>query len=138
MMTISKNALFVLLLTMPLLAAPKAYRFGKLIDGKGGVIVNAILVVGGGRVTSVGATAPAGVEVVDLSKYTAIPGMIDVHTHMTYYWDQAPGSRPGGGAGGRSAAMTVYLAQENARKTLETGVTTVRDLGASEYTDIAM
>ena len=32
----------------------------------------------------------------------------------------------------------VYLAQDNARKTLETGVTTVRDLGASEYADIAM
>ena len=36
------------------------------------------------------------------------------------------------------AAETVFLAQDNARKTLETGVTTVRDLGASEYTDIAM
>jgi len=36
------------------------------------------------------------------------------------------------------AAVTVFLAQENARKTLETGVTTVRDLGASEYADIAM
>jgi len=32
----------------------------------------------------------------------------------------------------------VFLAQENARKTLETGVTTVRDLGASEYSDLAM
>ena len=37
-----------------------------------------------------------------------------------------------------TVAMTVFLAQENARKTLETGVTTVRDLGASDYADIAM
>jgi len=40
--------------------------------------------------------------------------------------------------GQRMPAVTVFLAQENARKTLEAGVTTVRDLGASEYMDIAM
>ena len=67
----------------------------------------------------------------DLSRYTAIPGLIDVHTHMTYILENKV-SRPG-----RSAAV-VFLAQENARKTLETGVTTVRDLGAADYADIAM
>src|SRR4030088_2135621 len=56
---------------------------------------------------------------------------------MTYYWDQRPGTRPLAQAP-RLPAVTVFLAQENARKTLETGVTTVRDLGASEYNDIAM
>jgi imidazolonepropionase-like amidohydrolase len=126
-----------LALCLPLLAASKAYRFGKLIDGKGGVIANAVVVVDDGRILSVGTSAPAGVPVTDLSRYTAIPGMIDVHTHMTYYWDQAPGTRPRGGPP-RMAAVTVSLAQENARRTLETGVTTVRDLGASEYMDIAM
>jgi imidazolonepropionase-like amidohydrolase len=117
-------------------AAPKAIRFGKLVDGKGGVLSNAVVVVDNGRIVSVGTTAPAGVALTDLSRYTAIPGLMDVHTHMTYYWDQAPGTRPLGQQ--RMAAMTVFLAQENARRTLETGVTTVRDLGASEYTDIAM
>jgi imidazolonepropionase-like amidohydrolase len=38
----------------------------------------------------------------------------------------------------RQSSVTVFLAQENARKKLETGVTTVRDLGSSEYADIAM
>jgi imidazolonepropionase-like amidohydrolase len=73
--------------------------------------------------------------VIDWSRYYGLPGLIDVHTHMTYI-----GDRPGGvrGGGQRMAAVTVFLAQENARKTLETGVTAVRDLGASEYTDIAM
>jgi imidazolonepropionase-like amidohydrolase len=55
---------------------------------------------------------------------------------MTYISDGGRGTINRGGQ--RMAAVTVFLAQENARKTLETGVTTVRDLGASEFTDIAM
>ena len=57
---------------------------------------------------------------------------------MTYYWDQQAGTQPWSQQGRRRSAETVFLAQENARKTLETGVTTVRDLGASEYGDIVM
>jgi imidazolonepropionase-like amidohydrolase len=57
---------------------------------------------------------------------------------MTYYWDQRPGTQPWSQQGRRRSAETVFLAQENARKTLETGVTTVRDLGASEYGDVVM
>src|SRR5262249_61628387 len=57
---------------------------------------------------------------------------------MTYSWDQAPGTQPRSQPGTRAASTIPFLAQENARKTLETGVTTVRDLGASEYLDIAM
>ncbi|MFN0102833.1 MAG: amidohydrolase family protein [Bryobacteraceae bacterium] len=68
---------------------------------------------------------------VDLSRYTAIPGMIDMHTHMTYVLTNPVNQA------GRSAAV-VYLVRENALKTLETGVTTVRDLGAQNYADIAM
>jgi imidazolonepropionase-like amidohydrolase len=57
---------------------------------------------------------------------------------MTYYWDRAPGTQPRSQPGTRATATIPFLAQENARRTLETGVTTVRDLGASEYLDIAM
>ncbi len=116
-------------------------RFGKLVDGTGRVLTNAYVVVEGDRISSVGAddkAVPPGAELIDLSRFTAIPGMIDAHTHMTFYWDGAPGTRPWSQLESRSAAMTVFLAQENARKTLESGVTTVRDLGSSEYTDVAM
>src|SRR6185295_3750510 len=67
-----------------------------------------------------------------------LPGLIDAHTHMTYYWDQAPGTRPWAQLSSRMPAVSMFLAQENARKTLEAGVTTVRNLHASEYMDIAM
>ena len=63
--------------------------------------------------------------------------MIDLHTHMTYFWDRTPGTRPLNQPR-RPAGVTTVLAAENARKTLDTGVTTVRDLGASGDVDYAM
>src|ERR1700741_4968478 len=72
----------------------KAVKFGRLWDGKGKVWRNAIVIVEGDRVKEVttdGKRIPAGAEVVDLSKYYGIPGMIDVHTHMTIYTDETPG-----------------------------------------------
>ena len=127
----------------PVAAVPtvQALRFGRLVDGTGRVVPDAVVVVAGDRITAVGsgdAAVPAGATVVDLRRYTAIPGLIDVHTHLTYYWDRTPGTDPWAQQGRRRSAVTVYLAQENARRTLETGVTTVRDLGASEYGDLAM
>jgi len=97
------------------------------------------IVIDGDRISRIlpGSTElPSGAEVIDLRKYTLLPGLIDLHTHMTYYWDRQPGTRPLGQR--RRPAVTVFLAQENARRTLETGVTTVRDLGASNDTDFAM
>ncbi|MFN8060683.1 MAG: amidohydrolase family protein [Vicinamibacterales bacterium] len=121
-------------------AARLAVRFGELIDRPGHRIHDATVVVEGERVARVlgqGDVVPAGLEVIDLRRFTGIPGLIDAHTHMTYYWDESPGTRPLGQPA-RHPAVTVYLAQQNARRTLEAGVTTVRDLGAQEYMDVAM
>jgi imidazolonepropionase-like amidohydrolase len=96
------------------------------------VLPNAVVIVENDRIQSVGTGAsavPAGADVIDLSRYTGIPGLIDVHTHMTY------GPAPGGN---RLPAVNMVLGQEAARKTLEAGVTTVRDMNASEYMDVAM
>jgi imidazolonepropionase-like amidohydrolase len=72
----------------------KAIRFGSLVDGSGKVLKNATIIVEGDRIKSVNlgrSAIPPGAEVIELTRYTAIPGLIDAHTHMTYYWDQAPG-----------------------------------------------
>jgi imidazolonepropionase-like amidohydrolase len=120
----------------------KALRFGKLVDGKGKVWNNAIVVVRGDRVVDVftdAAKIPADAEVIDLRRYTAIPGLIDVHTHITFYWDQSSKVYPFEQLNTpRLPAVSVFLAQENARRTLEAGVTTVRDLGSSDWDDVAM
>jgi len=118
-----------------------ALRFGTLVHGAGQVTRDAVVVVQGNRITAVGAGAraiPRGAVVHDLRRYTAIPGLIDAHTHMTYYWDREAGTNPWQQQGSRNSGVTVYLAQENARRTLETGVTTVRDLGSRDFTDVAM
>jgi imidazolonepropionase-like amidohydrolase len=118
----------------------KAVKLGKLWDGKGKVWANAIVIVEGERIREVTTDAkriPASAEVVDLSKYYGLPGLIDVHTHSTIYTDETPGvpmlkqlSNP--------PAVEVFLARKGAMRMLEAGVTTVRDLGADQYMDIAM
>ena len=110
--------------------------FGHLWDGTR-LLDDVLVVVDGDRIASVTdrqKRLPAGAT--DLRRYTAIPGLIDLHTHITYYWDRKAGTTPF--TQNVRPAVTVYLAQENARRTLETGVTTIRDLGASADKDFAM
>jgi imidazolonepropionase-like amidohydrolase len=120
---------------------PSAIRFGRLIDGQGKTWTNAVVLVRDGRIEKVltsDAPLPAGTKVMDLHQYTGIPGLIDVHTHMTFWWDPKAGTSPFEQLPKQRPAFMVYMAQENARKTLETGVTTVRDLGSDHYDDIVM
>src|SRR5712664_4849360 len=119
----------------------KAVRFGKLWDAKGRLWTNAIVVVESGKIRAVTTDAsaiPAGAETIDLSKYTGLPGLIDVHTHMTMYTEEARGLPMLKQITDTPPAMEVFLARKGAMRTLEAGVTTVRDLGADQYMDIAM
>lgn len=121
--------------------AATALLFNKMADGSGKSVSDAVIVVDGDKIVSVGSGAaaiPAGATVIDLRKYTAIPGMIDAHTHISWVWDEAPGTTPYRQST-RTVGENVFLAQKNLRRTLETGVTTVRDLNAQqEGADIAL
>lgn len=114
-------------------------RFRSLWDGER-VIPNASVVISGQRIVAVGAKVdvPKGAREVDLRRYIALPGLIDLHTHVTYYWDRAPGTTPLKQGRRRTPEETADAAAENARKTLESGVTTIRDLGAGGGADLLM
>jgi imidazolonepropionase-like amidohydrolase len=117
----------------------KAIKFGKLWDGHR-VVNNAVVVVANGKILSVEAKGriPSGAETIDLSRFTGMPGMIDMHTHVTYYWNGEPGTSPRGRGPRPHVAVTVVLSQRNGMKALEAGTTTLRDLNASAGADTAL
>jgi imidazolonepropionase-like amidohydrolase len=119
----------------------KAIKFARLWDGKGKVWTNPVVILEGNKIKSVttdSATIPPQAQIIDLSNYTGLPGLIDVHTHMTMYTDETPGQPMLKQIAANPPAVQVFLARKGALRTLEAGVTTVRDLGADQYMDIAM
>src|SRR6202000_2091532 len=93
----------------------------------GKIITHGLIVFANGKIQSVGGTAPAGAETVDLGDATLLPGFIDAHTHLTM--DFNPDYN---GAMLRGLQTTVaesaIRSTANARKTLMAGFTTVRDV----------
>jgi imidazolonepropionase-like amidohydrolase len=115
-------------------------RAGRLVDVRGGrVLTNQAILIEGDRIKEVGAAqaiasrAPAGTEVIDLSNATVLPGLIDAHTHLTGNPDQI-----GYSSLGISIPREALYGARNARLTLEAGFTTVRNVGAGGYSDIAL
>jgi imidazolonepropionase-like amidohydrolase len=137
MFRISKPALILAMaLSWNAAAATKAIKFGKLWDGHQ-VINKAVVIVEDDKIQSVTANGkvPAGAQVIDLSPYTGMPGMIDMHTHVTYYWSGDKSTDPRHQKP-RREAVTVVLSQRNGMKALAAGVTTLRDLNGAAGADI--
>jgi imidazolonepropionase-like amidohydrolase len=127
-------------LAMPALAADQivAIRAGQLVDVvKGEVLKNQTILINGERIAAVGPagsiTVPANARVIDLSGATVLPGLIDAHTHLTGD-PQLSGYKSLGVSDIRAA---LYGAR-SARVTLEAGFTTVRNVGASGFGDVAL
>src|SRR4051812_39516057 len=96
-----------------------------LLDGRGGVVRNARVVVSDGRIIAVDPSA-APVDV-DLGRATLMPGWIDTHVHLTWHFDDRGKSV----SGGEPLEAAEAYAAENARVTLEAGFTTVQSVGAA-------
>jgi imidazolonepropionase-like amidohydrolase len=112
----------------PAPAAVTVIRAGKLVDVDAGrVLNNQTIVVRGGKIEAVGENlaVPAGATVIDLSRTTVLPGLIDCHTHL------ADGARDPDPISQlkKTAAQVALESVPNARITLESGFTTVRDVG---------
>ncbi|MBV8050044.1 MAG: amidohydrolase family protein [Acidobacteriaceae bacterium] len=112
-------------------------RAGKLFDSAAGrMIDHPLIVISGDKIQSVSqgnSSAASGVKVVDLGNATILPGLIDVHTHLT--------SNAGGGGYqglGISTPRAALIGAKNAKLTLMAGFTTVRNVGAEGYSDVAL
>ncbi|MGZ5198526.1 MAG: Xaa-Pro dipeptidase [Telluria sp.] len=115
-----------------------AVRAGKLVDVVNGkVLADQTIVIDGERITAVGPTGsvavPANAHVIDLSKATVLPGLIDAHTHLTDDPHQS-----GYQSLGISDIRAALYGARSARVTLEAGFTSVRNVGASGFGDVAL
>ena len=114
-------------------------RAGTLIDGSGGdPIRNAVIVIEGERITAVGTNVRElnGARVIDLSAHTVLPGFIDAHTHMLGPTLGEPGWE--NALVRETAADFALRGVQNARKTLDAGFTTVRNVGARLFSDVSL
>jgi len=115
-------------------------KAGRLVDPRAGTtLTNQAILVEGERIKEVGPAsavaghAPAGARVIDLSGATVLPGLIDCHTHVTSdpgdYYQQLFRQSP---------IDQAVVAHVFAKRTLEAGFTTIRNVGADEFVDVAL
>ena len=118
-----------------------ALRAARVIDGTGAAAIqNGVVVITDDKIVAVGkqgaVTIPAGAKVIDLGNATLLPGFIDAHTHII--------GRTLGDPAGDDAAVRDYeafgaiLGVTNADKTLMAGFTTIRNVGAPNFDDMAL
>jgi imidazolonepropionase-like amidohydrolase len=115
-------------------------KAARMFDGKSDAIVSpGLVVVSGGKIVAVGkgAATPADAQVIDLGDATLLPGLMDAHTHLTgeasgdWKQDELDEFK-------KPIPQVAIEATLNARRTLEAGVTTVRDLGSRDLIDIGL
>jgi imidazolonepropionase-like amidohydrolase len=121
-------------------ARPIVLKAARLFDGRSDVLTpEGMVVVEGKAIKAVGPglAVPAGATVIELGDATLCPGFIDAHTHLThertadYNQGFVDGMR-------REVAEQAILSTVYARRTIEAGFTTVRDVGSDDMLDVGL
>ncbi|HET7459437.1 MAG TPA: amidohydrolase family protein [Gemmatimonadaceae bacterium] len=141
MTSLSMRRTTSLLLLLPLLAAataevaaaqdaPVVIRTKRILDGRGGAVAGATVVVQAGKIVRVerGAPTAGGAKTYDLSRYTVLPGLIDGHDHLAWYFNKA--GRLHAENDGETPADETLAAAGNAYTTLMAGFTTIQSPGS--------
>ena len=136
-----RMSLWLLVLAAPIVAVSQdeptiAIRAARILDGRGGEpIQNGVILLRGERILDIGAevAVPPGVDVIDLGSRTLLPGLIDLHTHLTdkvgIHWEEVLVTT--------TPSQAAIYGVKNALDTLRAGFTTVRDMGPTwPYTDV--
>jgi imidazolonepropionase-like amidohydrolase len=137
-------SLFACLFAVPLLAQnaqPQpviVLKASHLLDVRSGrVTENALVLISGGRIEKVGTVTeiavPSGAKVIDLGAATLLPGLIDCHVHLA-----SDPQNAGFKSLGISIPREALIGAKNAHRTLEAGFTTVRNVGARGFSDVAL
>jgi imidazolonepropionase-like amidohydrolase len=126
------------LCSLSLAAAPVVLKCGNLLDVRAGRLQrDFVILIVNGKINQVGPASavatPTGATVIDLSSGTCMPGLIDVHDHLT-----SDPSHSGYQGLGVSVPRSAVTGVKNARLTLQAGFTTVRNVGAAGYADVAL
>jgi imidazolonepropionase-like amidohydrolase len=143
-----KNIFCIAALSLALFALPTSFaqqtvssdqkitvvRAAHMLDVKSGRTVdNPVIVIVGDKITSIAGPAPADATVINLPGATLVPGLIDAHTHLI-----GKGTNFGYQELAESVPAATLWGARNARVTLEAGFTTVRNVGAGGYADVAL
>lgn len=137
---ILRIAAAVLVCALAVPAKTIVIRAARMFDGKSNQMVSpGIVVVTDARIVDAGprAATPAGAEVIDLGETTLLPGFMDAHTHLTHERGDSTANDRVNSLEQTSAEKTL-VAAEMARRTLMSGFTTVRNLGAEDFIDVGL